>query len=196
MTTSLPPFKKLLSDIAAFKQEDGIEDAAIRSFMIEFLNRRHQVVSCLDWLHRNVDDHYDQWLMNIPNSTYQKLSHDFIRFGKILQSLHLRKFQLMSAASECKITKTKRGRKPKTPIACCSQCNSVHIPEWRKGPNGTRSLCNACGLFYSKLTKKFGAIDSEKFFIIQKKSKSFDRTLPTAKFLQKTISNGSFYVQT
>jgi len=38
----------------------------------------------------------------------------------------------------------------------CQHCRSTGTPEWRRGPNGERSLCNACGLFYSKLVKKYG----------------------------------------
>jgi hypothetical protein len=38
----------------------------------------------------------------------------------------------------------------------CMHCSSTGTPEWRRGPNGERTLCNACGLFYSKLIKKYG----------------------------------------
>lgn len=38
----------------------------------------------------------------------------------------------------------------------CTQCGSTQTPEWRSGPSGSRTLCNACGLFYSKLVKKLG----------------------------------------
>ncbi|RCH77810.1 hypothetical protein CU098_006962, partial [Rhizopus stolonifer] len=27
-------------------------------------------------------------------------------------------------------------------------------PEWRKGPSGPRTLCNACGLIWTKLRKQ------------------------------------------
>ncbi|RCH84624.1 blue light receptor [Rhizopus stolonifer] len=32
----------------------------------------------------------------------------------------------------------------------CTQCQSTDSPEWRKGPNGPKELCNACGLRYAK----------------------------------------------
>jgi len=38
----------------------------------------------------------------------------------------------------------------------CQHCGSKETPEWRRGPQGSRTLCNACGLFYSKLTKRYG----------------------------------------
>ncbi|GMG33362.1 unnamed protein product [Ambrosiozyma monospora] len=38
----------------------------------------------------------------------------------------------------------------------CLHCQSKETPEWRRGPDGERTLCNACGLFYAKLCKKYG----------------------------------------
>ncbi|KAF2070423.1 hypothetical protein CYY_008251 [Polysphondylium violaceum] len=35
----------------------------------------------------------------------------------------------------------------------CHQCNTSHTPEWRKGPEGPATLCNACGLAYAKKQK-------------------------------------------
>lgn len=33
----------------------------------------------------------------------------------------------------------------------CLGCNATATPEWRRGPLGPRTLCNACGLVYAKL---------------------------------------------
>lgn len=38
----------------------------------------------------------------------------------------------------------------------CMHCRSRDTPEWRRGPTGERTLCNACGLFYAKLCRKYG----------------------------------------
>jgi len=38
----------------------------------------------------------------------------------------------------------------------CHSCNRAETPEWRRGPDGARTLCNACGLHYAKLTRKAG----------------------------------------
>ncbi|KAI9277639.1 hypothetical protein BY458DRAFT_97476 [Sporodiniella umbellata] len=35
----------------------------------------------------------------------------------------------------------------------CQFCKALETPEWRRGPNGARTLCNACGLNYAKLMK-------------------------------------------
>lgn len=36
----------------------------------------------------------------------------------------------------------------------CLGCSSKEMPEWRKGPTGPRTLCNACGLMYAKQCRK------------------------------------------
>ena len=35
----------------------------------------------------------------------------------------------------------------------CSICSEEQTPEWRKGPDGRKTLCNACGLSYWKKEK-------------------------------------------
>ncbi|MCJ1412048.1 hypothetical protein MMC19_006140 [Ptychographa xylographoides] len=50
--------------------------------------------------------------------------------------------------------KKRRGRH--APPGRCHSCNRAETPEWRRGPDGARTLCNACGLHYAKLTRKMG----------------------------------------
>ncbi|PCH44445.1 hypothetical protein WOLCODRAFT_90848 [Wolfiporia cocos MD-104 SS10] len=49
-------------------------------------------------------------------------------------------------------------RQPENPPGAegqtCLGCNATSTPEWRRGPMGPRTLCNACGLVYAKLIKK------------------------------------------
>ncbi|KAI8811674.1 hypothetical protein BJ742DRAFT_796882 [Cladochytrium replicatum] len=40
----------------------------------------------------------------------------------------------------------------------CRQCGTTSSPEWRKGPTGPKTLCNACGLAFSKKQKKKSTI--------------------------------------
>ncbi|KIK95274.1 hypothetical protein PAXRUDRAFT_92867, partial [Paxillus rubicundulus Ve08.2h10] len=51
--------------------------------------------------------------------------------------------------------KTKyRKRSRATPPGKCHSCSIRETPEWRRGPDGARTLCNACGLHYAKLVRK------------------------------------------
>ncbi|KAI9295393.1 hypothetical protein K502DRAFT_324360 [Neoconidiobolus thromboides FSU 785] len=52
-----------------------------------------------------------------------------------------------------KIKKTKRQRAEEE-THVCTDCGTVDSPEWRKGPQGPKTLCNACGLRYAKKNKK------------------------------------------
>ncbi|ORX97713.1 hypothetical protein K493DRAFT_406832 [Basidiobolus meristosporus CBS 931.73] len=48
----------------------------------------------------------------------------------------------------------KRARNGSSQPRRCHACNTTETPEWRRGPDGARTLCNACGLHYAKLTRK------------------------------------------
>ncbi|GAM21126.1 hypothetical protein SAMD00019534_043010, partial [Acytostelium subglobosum LB1] len=43
----------------------------------------------------------------------------------------------------------------------CQYCHVTETPEWRRGPNGDHTLCNACGLHYAKSLKKKNAAELE-----------------------------------
>ena len=36
----------------------------------------------------------------------------------------------------------------------CTDCGTLDSPEWRKGPNGPKTLCNACGCMYDLLSNQ------------------------------------------
>ncbi|KAG1153021.1 hypothetical protein G6F38_000009 [Rhizopus arrhizus] len=70
--------------------------------------------------------------------------------------LRLRKQQLMTnELDEERIFDVPKLRKRKRPKfeGKCHSCHTSETPEWRRGPNGARTLCNACGLNYAKLAK-------------------------------------------
>lgn len=57
-----------------------------------------------------------------------------------------------SAQKGIKSKYMKRNKKTQPPKKC-SSCGIKETPEWRKGPDGPRTLCNACGLHYAKLMR-------------------------------------------
>lgn len=52
---------------------------------------------------------------------------------------------------------SEKERKKKMKVAdeyVCTDCGTLDSPEWRKGPMGPKTLCNACGLRWAKKEKK------------------------------------------
>ncbi|MCJ1265204.1 blue light receptor [Lobaria immixta] len=40
----------------------------------------------------------------------------------------------------------------------CTDCGTLDSPEWRKGPSGPKTLCNACGLRWAKKEKRLSSV--------------------------------------
>ncbi|KAI9485870.1 MAG: MADB protein [Benjaminiella poitrasii] len=57
------------------------------------------------------------------------------------------------STTQTRLGKKKRVEKP-SETKICTDCGTTEAPEWRKGPNGPKTLCNACGLRWSKTQKK------------------------------------------
>lgn len=48
------------------------------------------------------------------------------------------------------------GRRPRRMV--CRNCNAHQTPQWRCGPDGPRTLCNACGVRFKKGLPLTGAV--------------------------------------
>jgi hypothetical protein len=64
------------------------------------------------------------------------------------------------------------------PPGRCHSCNRAETPEWRRGPDGARTLCNACGLHYAKLTRKMGVNKAAALTGSNLRPKHLDSTRP------------------
>ncbi|KAI5061882.1 hypothetical protein GOP47_0022421 [Adiantum capillus-veneris] len=47
-------------------------------------------------------------------------------------------------------------------IRICAQCKTMRTPLWRNGPQGPKSLCNACGIRYKKEERRSAAAEDGK----------------------------------
>lgn len=63
---------------------------------------------------------------------------------KLRQQIDTLSTKMSTSASK----KAKRKHRAKSLI--CHSCNRTESPEWRRGPNGPKTLCNPCGIKYAK----------------------------------------------
>lgn len=70
-------------------------------------------------------------------------------------------------------------RKNEQSTTSCVHCREGSTPEWRRGPYGNRTLCNACGLFYRKLIKKFGIKEANVLMRYKREENPEDRRVPS-----------------
>ncbi|KAJ3227797.1 hypothetical protein HK099_000051 [Clydaea vesicula] len=53
------------------------------------------------------------------------------------------------------VKKRRRGAQARVgALGVCHSCHTKDTPEWRRGPDGARTLCNACGLHFAKLMRR------------------------------------------
>ncbi|KAL3827787.1 hypothetical protein ACJIZ3_016589 [Penstemon smallii] len=57
-------------------------------------------------------------------------------------------------------------------VRSCSDCKTTRTPVWRGGPDGPRSLCNACGIKYTKKRRKLQGLDLDTGRNCRKKKRS------------------------
>lgn len=54
------------------------------------------------------------------------------------------------------VNKRRRGKRIPVEDLKCHQCGTRQTPEWRRGPEERKILCNACGIFHNKMLRKLG----------------------------------------
>ncbi|SCU87158.1 LADA_0E02366g1_1 [Lachancea dasiensis] len=69
----------------------------------------------------------------------------------------------------------------------CVHCSRKDTPEWRRGPYGNRTVCNACGLFYGKLVKKFGYHNANIMMHYRRTTMPEDRRVPSHFFVPQSF---------
>ncbi|SMN19187.1 similar to Saccharomyces cerevisiae YMR136W GAT2 Protein containing GATA family zinc finger motifs [Maudiozyma saulgeensis] len=95
---------------------------------------------------------------------------------------------LFTAHALCSITKDQKKKimkkrvynkkKKDVRLIKCFHCGEVQTPEWRRGPYGNRTLCNACGLYYRKLIKRFDTKNANLIMRFNKLINPMDRRIP------------------
>lgn len=95
------------------------------------------------------------------HSVAEPAHHETKAMGEMRSPIILGKREASSIteAAPQRVTK-KRARPQSGEMIRCHQCGASETPEWRRGPDGARTLCNACGLYHAKLVKKRGEIEA------------------------------------
>ncbi|KAI8379540.1 uncharacterized protein BYT42DRAFT_496091 [Radiomyces spectabilis] len=63
-------------------------------------------------------------------------------------------FTLQTSPDALRKEKWKRKKVRQEHDHVCTDCGTTSSPEWRKGPHGPKTLCNACGLRWAKRNKR------------------------------------------
>ncbi|KAA8540368.1 hypothetical protein F0562_024713 [Nyssa sinensis] len=115
-----------------------------------------------------------------------------------------------SSETNTKMTPSKKGESSDTPSRKCLHCASEKTPQWRTGPMGPKTLCNACGVRYKsgRLVPEYRPAASPTFVSTKhsnshrkvlelRRQKDFQRP-PQKQFLSQNpifgISNGDDYL--
>lgn len=110
----------------------------------------------------------------IPEGMSKPSGEDRPRRNNVHHAARFRMLSIMPSQRVEKMVRTKRMSSNKV----CANCKTMDAPEWRRGPDGARSLCNACGLFYKKLVTKYGYEDADCIYYYRRVGESIDRTVP------------------
>ncbi|KAI7898221.1 GATA zinc finger-domain-containing protein [Cokeromyces recurvatus] len=123
---------------------------AIESNAEHYIDKKEQVID------QQIDEEDEEFNIKTPNK-------DCAEYELIRQARNLQNNQ-PSPKYRKRIRRSLNGQR-------CHSCNTTETPEWRRGPDGARTLCNACGLHYSKLLKK-GSIGVQTHnYLIEKATK-------------------------
>ncbi|KAI9143203.1 hypothetical protein BKA69DRAFT_1123347 [Paraphysoderma sedebokerense] len=91
----------------------------------------------------NMMPHSQTYKNSADGNTHQPSDDD-------IDEIRKRRYIGSSGGSNYK-RRTRRSGPP--PSGRCHSCNTTETPEWRRGPDGKGTLCNACGLHFAKMVR-------------------------------------------
>jgi hypothetical protein len=77
------------------------------------------------------------------------------------------------------------------PPGRCHSCNRAETPEWRRGPDGARTLCNACGLRKMTLAMKMAAYTNIHTDYAKLTRKMGGKAMTSSNLRPKSLDHGS-----
>jgi len=94
---------------------------------------------------------------SVPSNSFDQIavasgSHFSLDFGETLYGFNASNTNLEETNERSKKKKPKKVQSAEQYV--CITCGRTDSPEWRKGPLGPKTLCNACGLRWAKHMRK------------------------------------------
>ncbi|PYH63949.1 GATA-type transcription factor [Aspergillus vadensis CBS 113365] len=86
--------------------------------------------------------------------TEQMARKNAFKTGGAYDDIHMAIYQERYKGSRGFASADLREQRDAATTSHCHGCGRTKTPEWCRGPDGARTLCNACGLHYAKLTRK------------------------------------------
>eukprot|EP00252_Welwitschia_mirabilis_P011264 TRINITY_DN25352_c0_g1_i1.p1 TRINITY_DN25352_c0_g1~~TRINITY_DN25352_c0_g1_i1.p1 ORF type:complete len:190 (-),score=4.93 TRINITY_DN25352_c0_g1_i1:298-867(-) len=105
------------------------------------------------WLNNEMRPHCRRLLGSLDNSSIPQVCNENYTEGK--ESVQSYK-RLLNKADP----KEENASEFSDGVRSCAICKTEKTPLWRNGPNGPKSLCNACGIRYKKLGKRIDQMNN------------------------------------
>lgn len=112
-----------------------------------------------------------------PLYDYGSHGHGHAPYGSAT-SAHKAPVSAAATAASRRSKAKRRVTKREGEVPACLGCGRLSTAEWRRGPTGPRTLCNACGLLFAKMTRL-------------RKADGSDGEDPTLEELQAAVSSSS-----
>ncbi|KAJ3084999.1 hypothetical protein HK102_000407 [Quaeritorhiza haematococci] len=140
------------------QQRPGVGDLAAK------ITEASKSLTQLSEEYQTMVQHSDNEKANNPK--FISLNEQVVKISNLIHSLE-EVFRAEKESDEIDLIRSKRARVPspttqyrkrkkRTPSGPgrCHSCSATETPEWRRGPAGARTLCNACGLIYAKVLRQ------------------------------------------
>lgn len=187
-------YNKLSSQLNALRNDTNIEKNQLRNVQILTNDGSHYSNTNTNHNHNhnnsnNSGSYCIQKSNCFPHSPITPSSH-ITQTPQQYSQLHSKNnaTTLSTAQTLCSITKDSNKKIMKKRIynkknknikvITCQHCAEIQTPEWRRGPYGNRTLCNACGLYYRKLIKRFDTKNANLIMRFNKLINPMDRRIP------------------
>jgi len=133
----------------------------------EALEQIGQIGTCITEIAQGASEQsYDpEVIYRIRNEVNQLstiVANEATRAEQLLKKNFKKRILTSSPTGEKDNGKRKHRSSQASPNLYCKSCGTTQTPEWRRGPDGLKSLCNACGLHYAKIIKREVLVPSRK----------------------------------